>query len=149
MKVFIGADHDGHEFKSQLAQALQIGGHEVVDVGNSAIDPADDYLTFARDLVTQFQTAGDPAARGILISGDGQGMSIAANRFKGIRAALCWSRYTAESARSQEDCNVLCLSSRYLSLEEAGSVMATFLATPFTGETNASQRLQQFDQLGG
>lgn len=146
MKVFVGANHEGYEFKSQLAQALQMAGHEAIDVGNHSIDPNDDYPAFANELVTQMQASGDPQARGILISGDGQGMVMAANRFKTIRASLCWNRSMAQAARSDEDSNVLCLPSRYLSVEEAGSIMAAWLATSFSADPNASRRLQMLDE---
>lgn len=147
MKVFVGANHEGYEFKTQLVQALQIAGHEAVDVGNHAIDPNDDYQAFAKELVVQMKTSGDAEAKGLLISGDGQGMVMAANRFKGVRASLCWNRSTAQAARADEDSNVLCLASRYLSVEEAGSIMATWLSTGFSGDPNAARRLQQLDSL--
>jgi ribose 5-phosphate isomerase B len=147
MKVYIGADHDGFEFKSSLTQALQRAGHEVVDVGNTAIDGNDDFPQFADALVTELKVANDPEARGILISGSGHGMAMAANRFTRIRASLCWSTNSARTARNDDDSNVLCLSSRYLSLEEAGSIMATWLATPFGGDPGAQRHIQQIDEL--
>lgn len=147
MKVFIGANHEGYEFKTQLAQALQMAGHEVADVGNHNIDPNDDYSTFAKELANQLLETHDPEARGILISGDGQGMVMAANRFRGIRASLCWNRLIAQASRSDEDSNVLCLASRYLSIDEAGSIMAAWLGTPFGGDSNNSRRAQSLDNL--
>ena len=147
MKVFIGGDHDGFEFKGELTQALQQAGHEVVDVGNTTIDPNDDFPQFAKALVTELKTLADPEARGILISGDGHGMAIAANRFTLIRASVCWNINSARAARADDNSNVLCLSSRYLSLEEAGSIMATWLATPFSADPNAQRRVQQLDNL--
>lgn len=146
MKVFIGANHEGYEYKTSLAQALQMAGHEVTDVGNHSIDPNDDFTSFAKELVVQMQSS--PEAKGILISGTGQGMAMAANRFKGIRASVCWNRSTAESARSQHDSNVLCLSTRYLSLEEAGSIMATWLAGSFSEDEAEKSHLQQLDEIG-
>jgi ribose 5-phosphate isomerase B len=145
--VYIGGDHDGFEYKDKLSQALQQAGHEVVDVGNTAIDSNDDFPKFADALVTELKVANDPEARGILISGSGHGMAMAANRFTRIRASLCWSANSAQAARNDDDSNVLCLSSRYLSLEEAGSIMATWLATPFGGDANAQRRIQQIDNL--
>jgi ribose 5-phosphate isomerase B len=91
---------------------------------------------------------GDSEARGILICGSGQGMCIAANRFKGIRAALCWDQTEARAARNDDDCNILCLSSRYTSLEEAGSIMATFLSTPFAAAPRFIRRIEELDKLG-
>jgi ribose 5-phosphate isomerase B len=146
MKIYIGADHNGFEFKSQLAQALQQAGHEVIDVGAVQLDPSDDFPQFAGKVVSELLTGGDATARGILVAGNGQGMCMAANRFKGIRASLCWNANAARSARSEDDSNVLCLSANYLSLEEAGTVMVTWLATPFAGDAGATRRIQQLDQ---
>jgi len=147
MKIFIGADHNGFEFKAQLTNALQQAGHEVVDEGDLTISPEDDYPQFAAKVVTELLAANDPEARGILVCGSGQGMCMAANRFKGIRASLCWNQNEARASRNDDDSNVLCLSSRYLSLEEAGTIMATFLATPFAAAPRFTRRIQQLDQL--
>jgi ribose 5-phosphate isomerase B len=148
MKIFIGADHNGYEYKAQLAKALEMAGHEVIDAGDATIDPNDDYPQFASKVVAELLTSGDKEARGVLICGSGQGMCMAANRFKGIRAALCWNLNEARAARNDDDANILCLSSRYLSLDEAGSIMATFLATPFAGAPRYTRRIEQLDQLG-
>jgi ribose 5-phosphate isomerase B len=148
MKIFIGADHNGYEYKAQLAKALEMAGHEVIDAGDATIDPNDDYPQFASKVVAELLNSGDKEARGVLICGSGQGMCMAANRFKGIRAALCWNLNEARAARNDDDANILCLSSRYLSLDEAGSIMATFLATPFAGAPRYTRRIEQLDQLG-
>ncbi|MDB5164920.1 MAG: ribose 5-phosphate isomerase [Candidatus Saccharibacteria bacterium] len=147
MKIFIGADHNGFEYKQQLSQALQKAGHEVIDQGDLSIVPEDDFPQFAGKVVNELLAANDPEARGILICGSGQGMCMAANRFKGIRASLCWNRDTARAARNDDDSNVLCLSSRYTSLDEAGSIMATFLSTPFAGADRFKRRIDELDKL--
>lgn len=148
MKIFIGADHNGFEYKTSLIQALQMAGHEVVDQGDVTLDPNDDFPQFASQVVQALLAANDPEAKGILVCGSGQGMCMAANRFKGIRAALCWNINEARASRNDDDANILCLSSRYLSLEESGSIMATFLSTPFAGAPRYLRRIQQLDQLG-
>ncbi|MEO7364408.1 MAG: RpiB/LacA/LacB family sugar-phosphate isomerase [Candidatus Saccharimonadales bacterium] len=148
MKIYIGADHNGFEFKQKLSEALTLAGHEVVDEGGTSIDPADDFPQFAGKLVSALLGDPDKEAKGILICGSGQGMCMAANRFKGIRASLCWNLNEARSARNDDDSNVLCLSSRYLSLEESGSIMATWLTTPFAAAPRFIRRLEQLDQLG-
>jgi ribose 5-phosphate isomerase B len=148
MKIFIGADHNGFDYKSSLMQALQMAGHEVVDQGDVTVDPNDDFPQFASKVVQALLGSGDPEAKGILICGSGQGMAMAANRFKGIRAALCWNLNEARSARNDDDANILCLSSKYMSLEESGSIMATFLATPFAAAPRFQRRIQQLDELG-
>ncbi len=147
MKVYLGADHNGFEYKNDLAKALRQAGHEVIDEGDEALDPNDDYPQFAGKVASALLAANDPEARGILVCGSGQGMCIAANRFKGIRAALCWNQAEARAARNDDDCNVLCLSSRYTSLDEAGSIMATFLSTPFAAAPRFTRRIEQLDDL--
>ncbi|MDB5170550.1 MAG: ribose 5-phosphate isomerase [Candidatus Saccharibacteria bacterium] len=147
MKIYIGADHNGFDYKNQLTKALQMAGHEVVDEGGATIDPNDDYPQFAGKVVNALLGDTDKDAKGILICGSGQGMVMAANRFKGIRASICWNLNEARSARNDDDSNILCLSSRYLSLEESGSIMATFLSTPFAGAPRFVRRVEQLDQL--
>lgn len=147
MKIFIGADHNGFEYKDQLTKALKLAGHEVVDEGDMTVDPNDDFPQFAGRVVASLLASGDPEAKAILVCGSGQGMCMAANRFKGIRAALCWNVNEARASRNDDDANVLCLSSRFTSLEEAGSIMATFLATPFAGADRFKRRIQELDQL--
>lgn len=148
MKIIIGADHNGFEYKDKLKQALVMAGHEVIDAGDTSIDPNDDYPQFAAKVVQELQAANDPNVRGVLICGSGQGMCMAANRFKGIRAALCWNLNEARAARNDDDANVLCLASRYLSLEEAGAIMTTFLATPFAAAPRFARRIEELDHLG-
>ena len=148
MKIFIGADHNGFEFKSELTRDLQQAGHEVIDVGDVNINPEDDFPQFAGKVVYELLGANDPTARGILICGSGQGMCMAANRFKGIRASLCWNENEARAARNDDDSNVLCLASRYMSIDEALTVTTVFLATPFAGAPRFTRRIQQLDQLG-
>lgn len=148
MKVFIGADHNGFEYKGQLVQTLQNAGHEVIDAGDTSLDPNDDFPKFASQAVDQLLSSNDPDARAVLVCGSGQGMAMAANRFKGIRASLCWNLDETRASRNDDDSNVLCLSSRYLSLEEATTIMATFLSTPFAGAPRFVRRLQQLDELG-
>jgi ribose 5-phosphate isomerase B len=147
MKIFVGADHNGMEYKRDLIDLLTRAGHEVVDEGDISIDPADDFPKFAGLVVTAMKASGDPQARGILICGSGQGMCMAANRFKGIRASLCWNINEARSARNDDDSNVLCLSSRYTSLEEAEAIVTTWLNTPFAGAERFVRRINQLDEL--
>lgn len=147
MKIYLGADHNGFEYKTQLAKALQQAGHQVIDEGDEALSADDDYPEFAAKVAHALLADSDPEARGILVCGSGQGICIAANRFKGIRAALCWNQAEARAARNDDDCNILCLSSRYTSLDEAGSIMAAFLATPFAGAPRFKRRIQQLDEL--
>lgn len=148
MKIYIGADHNGYELKAKLSDFLTRSGYEIIDAGDVKLDPNDDFPQFAGRAVTQLLADEDRDARGVLICGSGQGMCMAANRFKGIRASLCWSLAEARSARNDDDANVLCLSARSLTEDEAQAIVSTWLHTPFAGATRFKRRLQELDQLG-
>jgi ribose 5-phosphate isomerase B len=148
MKIYIGADHNGFTFKQQLTAALKLAGHEVIDEGGLGTDPEDDFPQFAGKVVTAVLGDADVQAKGILICGSGQGMCMAANRFKGIRASLCWNLNEARSARNDDDSNILCLSSKYLSLEENQAIITAWLETPFAAAPRYIRRLKELDQLG-
>ena len=147
MKIYIAADHTGVEFKDKLGQALKLAGHEVFDQGSFNLDPNDSYVELAGKVAVELLASADIEARGILISGSGQGMTMAANRHKGIRASLCWNASAARTARSDHNSNVLCLSAGYLSIEEAGSIMATWLSTAYEATPVSERGIQQLDQL--
>jgi ribose 5-phosphate isomerase B len=147
MKIYLGADHNGFEYKQKLAKTLQLAGHEVIDEGDQELKTDDDYPQFASKVVTALLTDNDTSAKGVLICGSGQGMCIAANRFKGIRAALCWSTDEARAARNDDDANILCLSSRYTSLDDADLIASAFLSTPFAGAARFNRRIKQLDEL--
>jgi ribose 5-phosphate isomerase B len=148
MKIFLGADHNGFEMKARLAAALSAAGHKIADEGDRELKPEDDYPVFAAKVVQMVLAAGDPDARGILICGSGQGMCIAANRFKGIRASLCWDVEEARAARNDDDSNVLCLPARFIDERTALSIAEAWLATPFAGAPRFSRRIKQLDELG-
>lgn len=148
MKIFIGADHNGFDMKSKLYDFLLRSGHDVIDVGDLELDKNDDFPQFAGRAVSALLADDDRDAKGILICGSGQGMCMAANRFKGIRASLCWNLTEARSARNDDDANVLCLSARSLDDDKAKAIVTTWLSTPFAGATRFKRRLQELDQLG-
>src|SRR6266542_1560755 len=114
MKIYVGADHAGFEMKKQVIDFLQRSGHQVIDEGDTTLQPEDDYPQFAGRVVSAMLAGDEYDPRGILICGSGQGMCIAANRFKGIRACLCYDIREARTGRNDDDCNVLCLSARTL-----------------------------------
>jgi ribose 5-phosphate isomerase B len=128
--IVIASDHAGVEFKRQIVELIRVGGREVRDLG-----PADtssvDYPDFAH-AVAGAVAAGE-ADVGILICGTGIGMSVAANRHRGVRAALCHDAYTAEMARRHNDANVLCLGARVTGGGVAEQIVELFLDTPFEG----------------
>ena len=147
MKIYIGADHNGFEFKRQILERLKAAGHDVVDAGDVTNNPEDDFPQFAGKVVTSLLADEDTDAKGILICGSGQGMCMAANRFKGIRASLCWNLDEARSARNDDNSNVLCLSSKYTTFEDASAIITTWLTTPFAAAPRFIRRLKELDEL--
>lgn len=148
MKIFMGADHNGFELKQALTEALTRAGYDVVDEGDSELTPDDDFPIFAARVVHAMRAAEDDDSRGILICGSGQGMCMAANRFKGIRASLVWEVDEARPARNDDDSNVLCLPARSVKTDEAIKIAEAWLATPFAGATRFKRRIKELDQLG-
>jgi ribose 5-phosphate isomerase B len=148
MTIFIGADHAGFELKTKLREHLAHTGHEVVDVGAKTLDQDDDYPRYAYAMATKILGANDDD-RGILICGSGQGMSMAANRVNGVRAALAWSEDSARSARADDNANVLVLPSRFLSDEEALAAVEAYLETEFKDDPKYQRRLDELEQLYG
>jgi RpiB/LacA/LacB family sugar-phosphate isomerase len=128
--ILIASDHAGFELKELLAERARESGHEVVDLGPATEDPVD-YPDFAHDLATRI--AAGEAERGVLICGTGIGMSIVANRHRGVRAALCHDAFTAELARRHNNANVLCMGGRTTGPGVAIQMLDIFLATPFDG----------------
>jgi len=148
MKIYIGADHAGFELKNKLADFLRRSGHEVVDEGDSKLQPEDDFPQFAGRVVNAMLSGDEHDPKGVLICGSGQGMCIAANRFKGIRAVLCHDMHEARLARNDDDSNVLCLSGRMLTAKQAEPIISAWLNTPFAGAPRFKRRLQELDRLG-
>ena len=150
MKIYIGADHNGLEYKVKLSEYLQKSGYEVVDEGGVTRDPEDDFPQFAGRVIHAMRGDSLDAneSRGILICGSGQGMCMAANRFKGVRAALAWDQEEARAARNDDDSNVLCLSARYLDLDSTIGIVHTWMMTPFAGAPRFKRRIQELDQMG-
>jgi len=141
LPVAVACDHGGLGLKGLVVARLQAWGHRVEDLGTEG--PASvDYPDFAARLA-----AGVVAGRyrlGVLVCGTGIGMSIMANRFRGVRAALCHSAYTAHMARAHNDANVLCLGERVTGPGEAEDILRVFLETPFEGGRHA-RRVEKLD----
>ena len=149
MRIYLGADHNGFEMKRRVAEFLRRTGHEVVDEGDKVLNPEDDFPQFAGRVVSGLLADKDNnQARGILICSSGQGMCMAANRFKGIRASLCWNLAEARAARNDDDSNVLCISARYSSYEDIEGIITTWLNTPFAGAARFKRRIAELDRLG-
>ncbi|MBP1619672.1 MAG: ribose 5-phosphate isomerase [Acidobacteria bacterium] len=130
MRVLFASDHAGLELKRLLVEAARAGDVDAVDLG--PLSPAAvDYPQFAHDLARRI--AAGEAERGVLVCGTGIGMAMAANRHRGVRAALCHDAFTAEMARRHNDANVLCLGGRTTAPADAVRMLELFLTTPFEG----------------
>lgn len=139
MNISIGADHAGYEMKSKLVEFIRKLGHTVNDVGTNDPDKPDDYPDYAV-LVVEDIRAGK-ADRGLLVCGSGVGVSVAANKFKGIRAGLCHDHYSAHQGVEHDDMNVLVLGSRIIGQMMAEDVTGAFLGAEFSGEERHVRRL--------
>jgi len=139
MRVAIGADHGGFELKQRLVQVLRDGGHDVLDLGADAIDPADDYPDYAR-AVGRAVVEGK-AERGILVCGSGAGAAIAASKLRGVRASLAHDTYTAHQMVEHDNANVCCLGARVIGPELAAEIVKVFVEARFTGEERHVRRL--------
>ena len=129
MKITIGCDHAGVEYKSKIVEFLEKEGHQILDVGTFGEESVD-YPDYAH-LVAEEVLAG--ADYGVLICGSGNGVSMAANKHKGIRAALCWSEEITKLARQHNDANIISIPARFMSLEKSIQIIKTFLTEPFEG----------------
>lgn len=150
MKIFLGADHGGFYLKEKIAAYLAKRGYDVEDVGGRELDPKDDFPQFAQMAATKLlgeDEASDP--RAILICTGGQGMAMAANRFRGIRAAVIWDSFEAKECRNDNNSNVLCLPARVLDDESEPwkDIVDTWLATPFAGAARYKRRNEELDMF--
>ncbi len=150
MKVYIGADHAGFELKKAIIEHLKSTGHEVVDVGAQSLEHEDDYPLYAYGVAVKLLGEEDTAqAHGVLICGSGQGMSIAANRVRGIRAALAWSLESAKTAKRDDNSNILVLPSKFIDEDEAIAAVDAWLKAKFDGDPKYQRRLDQIEELYG
>lgn len=149
MKVYLGADHNGFTMKNQLRDFLRKLGYDVADEGDEQLNPEDDFPQFAAKTVNALKLSDDRDAKAILICGSGQGMCMAANRFKGIRASLCWDETEARASRNDDDSNVLCLPARYIDIKKAETVTKVWLETAFAGAPRFKRRIREMDDIGG
>lgn len=143
MKVLIGSDHAGYELKEKVKQQLTASGYDVVDFGTDS--PASmDYNDVAIELSQQ--VAHDDQTKGILICGTGIGMSIQANKTKGIRAALVHDLKTAQLTRMHNDSNVLAMGGQIVDHTVALEIVSTWLTTPFSAEERHVRRVQKIEE---
>jgi RpiB/LacA/LacB family sugar-phosphate isomerase len=145
MRIAIGADHAGFEMKQNISALLRELGHDVLDLGAHTLDPFDDYPDFAEAVGEA--VAGGKAERGVLICGSGVGVSVAANKIPGIRAAVCHDAYSSHQGVEHDNMNVLVLGSRIIGSELARELVRTYLAARFSGEERHCRRLAKVDAI--
>lgn len=148
MKIFIGTDHNGFHLKNKLYTYLLKAGYDIEDEGDAKLDPDDDFPIFAARVVQKVHSSKDTDARGVLICGSGQGMCIAANRFKGIRAALIYDRQSARSSRNDDDSNVACIPADAIDDSKAYELLDIWLNTAFAAAPRFKRRIRELDELG-
>ena len=144
MKIFIGADHRGFELKNNLFAALQSQGHDVIDCGNTQLDPDDDFVLFAREVAEK--VLADEASLGIAICGSGVGVSIAANRIRGIRCGLALSPEQVAHARQNDHTNMLALASQFMTPETISACVNSFLSNTPNESPRYTHRNMMLDE---
>src|ERR1700684_3225784 len=135
LKISIGSDHAGFEYKEKIRALLSTLGHEVKDFGTFNAEPPVDYPLFIRP--TAEAVARGEFERGIVLGGSGNGVAIVANKVRGVRCALCWSLETARLARQHNDSNVLSIGQRMIPEDLALEIVKIWLETPFEGGRHA------------
>lgn len=149
MRVHLGSDHAGYDLKRRLAGWAAGCGYEVVDHGPDGYDNTDDYPVYC--LRTALAVAADPGSLGVVLGGSGNGEQIAANKVRGVRAALGWSVETARLAREHNDANVLGVGARLHAAEDVEGFVEAFLTTPFGGAHRHARRiamLRRYEDAG-
>lgn len=144
MRVHLGSDHAGFEFKEHLVAVLSAAGHDVVDHGPAGYDPLDDYPPFC--LRAALAVVDDTGSLGVVIGGSGNGEQMAANKVRGVRAALAWNLGTARLARRHNDANVISIGARLHATDEAVGFVEAFLAEPFSGDPRHARRIEMLTE---
>ncbi len=144
MKIFIGADHRGFALKEKLKPWLQSLGHDVLDCGNTVLDPHDDYPDFTFKVADA--VVANPGSLGIVMCGSGGGVVIAANKVSGIRAVLGDSVPDTKHNRDHNDVNVLSLTADFTNEEQSKELVKVFLDTPFAAEERMVRRLRKIEE---
>lgn len=149
MKIYLGSDHQGFYLKEKLFAYLTKHNYQIEDVSKKTLDPNDDFPQFAQAVSFKIIGSIDSNPRGILICGGGQGMAMAANRFKGIRASVIWDAHEAKMTRNDNDSNVLCLPARVFKDGDKAweGIVETWLSTPFADAPRFRRRNAQIDEL--
>ena len=146
MKVFVGADYRGLKLKDSLAKFLVEQGCEVVDKGAYEYVEGDDFNDAAIAVAKEVRE--NPNTLGVLVCDSAHGVTIQANRFKGVRAAHCENTESARLAREHDDANVLCLSAHFVDDEKANKIASTFIETGFGNLERRVRRINRLDERG-
>ena len=144
MQIFIGADYRGFKLKDDLLRRLAQKSYDVTDLGSFSGDSVDDFNDPAIAVARAVRE--NPGAFGILICDSAHGVTMQANRFKGIRAAHCGNPESALLAREHDDANILCLSAHFMDVDTAESIMTTFLNTAFQSLERRNRRINRLDE---
>lgn len=145
MNVALGTDHGGYALKATIAEAIAAFGHTVIDCGAFSYDANDDYPDFATEVARA--VAGGRARRGVLICGSGVGASVAANKIRGVRSALCHDTFSARQGVEDDDMNVLALGARVIGPSLAVELVRAFLAAEFSGAERHRRRLEKVKRI--
>lgn len=151
MRVYLGADHQGFFLKNKVRDYLTKAGYQITDYSNEELDPDDDFPKYAKLAAKRVVDEKDDTDVAILVCGGGQGMCMAANRIKGVRAIVAFSVEDATYGRNDNDANVLCLPARVLDREYNiplwRDIVDAFMNTPFAGAERYIRRNRELDQL--
>lgn len=139
MRVAVGADHAGFPLKDRMMDVIRAAGHEILDCGAKELIPGDDYPDYAERVATAIRER--QAERGVLICGSGVGASVAANKFNGIRAALCHDTFSAHQGVEDDSMNILCLGARVVGPALAEELVTAFLRARFSEAERHARRL--------
>jgi len=144
MRIAVGADHAGYPLKVEVVRFLEEEGHEVTDLGTHSTDPVD-FPVYARQVGQAVQLG--KADRGVLVCGSGVGACVAANKLRGIRAALCHDTYTAHQGVEHDDVNVLCLGGRVVGPALAYDIVRSWLTARYIGTGRHKRRVDQILEI--
>ena len=145
MRISVAADHNGYELKNEISEILKRAGHDVIDIGPHSLDPLDDYPDYAKPLAESVSSG--ETNRGIMVCGSGVGASVAANKIKGVRAAVCHDIYSAHQGVEHDNMNVLCLGSRIVGIEVVRELVSAFISAEYTNEERHARRLTKVIEM--
>ncbi|MFL5972439.1 MAG: RpiB/LacA/LacB family sugar-phosphate isomerase [Gaiellaceae bacterium] len=145
MRVAVAFDHRGVKLRERVLEEVPALGHELIDLGADAAEPAVDYPDKAREVGDAIRSG--EAERGILVCGSGVGASIAACKLPGVRAAICHDTYSAHQGVEHDDMNVLCIGSGVVGADMAGELVRAFLAAEFDGGERYRRRLEKIEAM--